>query len=370
MRPSAVNLSCSDETAFAEDVFSDGEEDETDEIDRESNQSEKDVQKTAVLVDAQGHKLIEQRFVVEAECDGFRLDRFLQKKIRRLSRARIQRVISGDCDVEGRLARKNMRVFAGQRVSFRRPAPQEPEVPRNISVVHEDPDFYVIDKPAGLPIHPTARYHFSTLTAVLRERFPGQTLQVCHRLDRETSGLMLVARNAGAASVLKTAFQRRLVEKRYLAIVHGELDLPDGEAWIIDQPMGPAGQLVRVKMAVCDETQGGVPAQTVVRVLRRFYGHTLVECRPRTGRQHQIRVHLCHAGFPIVGDKLYPDEKLFLEWSEHGDEAVAHRLTLGRHALHAAGLAFPHPRTHAVVRFETDLPDDLSHFLSRLTGPA
>jgi len=307
---------------------------------------------------------VEQRFVVEPECHGYRLDRFLQKKIRRLSRARIQRVIHGDCDVGGRKARPNMRVYTGQLVSFRRPAPTEPEVPRDIRVVYTDPDFYVIEKPAGLPIHPTARYHYSTLTAVLRERFVGETLQVCHRLDRETSGLMLVARSREAGSRLKTAFQRRLVHKRYLAIVHGELDLADGAELTIDQPLGPAETTVRVRMAVRAVTDGGLPAQTVVRVLRRFPDCTLIECLPHTGRQHQIRVHLWHVGYPIVGDKLYPDEELFMKWSDEGDAAVAGLLPLPRHALHAAGLKFPHPRTGDLVEVSSELPTDLARFLT------
>ncbi len=338
-------------------------------VDDEGDPSDDDERmiSTVVLSDPSGRQsIIEQRFIVESECHGYRLDRFLQKKIRRLSRARIQRVIHGDCDVEGRKARPNMRVFTGQRVAFRRPAPVEPEVPRNISVVYTDPDFYVLDKPAGLPIHPTARYHFSTLTAVLRERFPGERLQVCHRLDRETSGLLLVARSPEAASKLKTAFQKRLVHKRYLAIVHGQLDLPDGEELLVDKPLGPAGTAVRVRMAVCDSSDGGLPAQTIVRVLRRFASHTLVECRPHTGRQHQIRVHLWQLGFPIVGDKLYPDEELFIKWSEEGDAAVASLLPLPRHALHAAGIAFPHPRTGELLRVDTDLPADLAHFLDTL----
>lgn len=352
-------------------MHSDADLDDSDDsiVDDDSDSSGHDgkMVSTVVLSDASGRpSIIEQRFIVESECHGFRLDRFLQKKIRRLSRARIQRVIHGDCDVEGRCARPNMRVYTGQKVSFRRPAPVEPEVPRNISVIYSDPDFYLIDKPAGLPIHPTARYHLSTLTAVLRERFPDEKLQVCHRLDRETSGLMLVARNPVSSSKLKTAFQKRLIDKRYLAIVHGELDLPDGQELLVDKPLGPAGTLVRVRMAVRDLSDGGLPAQTHVRVLQRFSGYTLVECKPHTGRQHQIRVHLWQIGFPIVGDKLYPDEELFIKWSEEGDAAIQDQVPLPRHALHAAGIAFPHPRSGEILRIDTDLPADLSQFLNTL----
>lgn len=336
--------------------------------------------------------IVEQRFVVENECHGWRLDRFLQKRIRRLSRSRIQRVIEGDCDVAGRPARSGMRVFSGQLVSFRRPAPPEPEVPRNIGLVHSDPSFYVIDKPAGLPIHPTGRYHFSTLTAVLRERFPGEPLQCAHRLDRETSGLLLVARTAQAASFLKTAFQRRLVRKRYLAIVHGILA---EDHLVLDQPIGPGQSVVRVRMALRSLAEGGLPSRTEVEVLHRGQRHTLVECRPHTGRQHQIRVHLDAIGHPIVGDKLYPDENVFLRWVARGladgdaesdeeeastglatdaltdeleaEEAAAAEpeLALPRHALHAAGLIFPHPLTGEPIEVRSALPPDLADFFAQ-----
>jgi 23S rRNA pseudouridine1911/1915/1917 synthase len=304
---------------------------------------------------------IAHSFLVEGECHGWRLDRFLQKRMRRLSRSRIQRVIHGDCDVDGRPARPGMRVFRGQTVGFRRPAPPEPEVPRNIGVLYTDPSFYVLDKPAGLPIHPTARYHHSTLTAVLRERFPEERLQVAHRLDRETSGLLLVARDVPAASTLKKAFARRQIQKRYLAVVHGVIG-PD--ELLLDQPIGPAAGRVRVRMAVRALDDGGLEARTRVRVLRRGQSYTFVECRPHTGRQHQIRVHLNAIGHPIVGDKLYPDEELFLLYTEGGDSAIQGRLPLGRHALHAAGLNFIHPRSGTPFEIESPLPADLLAFLT------
>jgi 23S rRNA pseudouridine1911/1915/1917 synthase len=310
--------------------------------------------------------IIEQSFLVENECHGFRLDRFLQKKMRRLSRNRVQRIIASDCDVAGRPARASTRVQAGQRVSFRRPAPDEPEVPRELLVRHVDPDFYVLDKPAGLPIHPTARYHFSTLTAVMRERFPNEFVRVVHRLDRETSGLLQVARTPQAETTLKKAFARRLVHKRYLAIVHGELTVPPSDPLLLQQPIGPAGTAVRVRMAVCALGAGGQTARTEVRTVRRAGPYTLVECRPHTGRQHQIRVHLWAHGYPIVGDKLYPDEELFLTWASQGDEAVRDRLPLLRHALHAAGLQFPHPRSGVQVEVDSPLPEDLANFLLTL----
>jgi 23S rRNA pseudouridine1911/1915/1917 synthase len=198
---------------------------------------------------------------------------------------------------------------------------------------------------------------------VLRERFPGEFLRVVHRLDRETSGLLLCARTKVAESVLKKAFARRLVKKRYLAIVHGALEIPPEQPLLLEQPIGPAGTTVRVRMAVRSQDSGGLAARTQVQTVCRAGPYTLVECHPHTGRQHQIRVHLWSAGYPIVGDKLYPDEELFLTWVEQGDDAVRERLPLLRHALHAAGLRFPHPRTGSPVEVDSPLPEDLSAFL-------
>lgn len=301
--------------------------------------------------------IVEQTFHVEGECHGWRLDQFLQKRIKRLSRERIQRVIRGDCWVDGVPAKPSTRVRSGQTVVFHRPALPEPEVPKNIRLVYEDPWFYIIEKPAGLPIHPTAKYHLSTLTAVLREQFPDEPLQVAHRLDRETSGLLLIARHAQAGSALKTMFAQRTMHKRYLALVHG---IPSFSHQSITAPLGPDVQAkTRLRMAVIPPGQEGLHAHTDVHTICSRGAYTLVECIPHTGRQHQIRVHLAFSGHPIVADKLYPDETIFLAWADHGWEAVAHLVPLPRHALHAAGLSFVHPHTNQLVTCESPLPPDL-----------
>ncbi len=304
---------------------------------------------------------IEHEFVVENECHGWRLDRFLQKRIPRLSRERVQRVIRGECWVDGRPARPGQTVRPGQAVVFRRPAPEEPEVPREIPIVRTDDSFYVIDKPAGLPMHPTAKWHKSTLTAVLRERFPDEDLQIAHRIDLETSGLLLVARTPAATVACKRAFARRLVKKRYLAIVHGA----PPEAGTIDAPLALGGGLVRVKMHVRAD---GLPSVTRFRRLEQRGAYALVECEPITGRQHQIRAHLDHLGCPIVGDKLYPDETVFADFQDHGWERIADRVALPRQALHAAWLRFPHPVSGEEVEVSVELPDDLRAFWDGCVG--
>lgn len=308
--------------------------------------------------------LIEQRFFVETECDGWRLDRFLCKKIKRLSRNRIQRVIRGECFVDDRVVKPSTRVHCGQEVMFRWPAPTEPEVPRDIGLVYTDPWMYVIDKPSGLPVHPTARYHRSTLTDVLREKFPGESLQMAHRLDRETSGLMVIARSVEAGSALKQAFAKRKVQKRYVAMVHGVV-VPDQVC--IEAPLGLVPGQVRIRMGVLKVEEGGVPARTDVRVMERAANHTLVECFPLTGRQHQIRVHLASLGHPIVGDKLYPDETRFLRWIERNPEDPPEEIELDRHALHAAGLRFFHPFSGQALVLDSPLPSDLQAFWDGLS---
>ncbi|MDB4968564.1 MAG: pseudouridine synthase, RluA family [Myxococcales bacterium] len=300
---------------------------------------------------------IEHEFLVEGECGGWRLDRFLRKKIPRLSRTRLQRVIRGECWIDGRVCKPSSVVTAGQRVTFRRPAPVEPDAPRLLPLLAADDAFYAFDKPAGIAMHPTAKYHWSTVTSVLREKFPDEQLQITHRLDLETSGVLLIARSYEAAVALKRAFARRTVHKRYLAVVHGALE---GEG-VVDAPLGLAGGLVRVKMGV---REGGLPSRTRWRAIRAAPVddgiYTLVECWPETGRQHQIRAHLDHIGHPVVGDKLYPDEHLFAEYQDHGWPAVATRLPLPRQALHATELRFPHPTTGEEVVVHSPLPAELS----------
>ena len=299
---------------------------------------------------------IEHQFVVENECGGWRLDRFLHKKIPRLSRTRVQRVIRGDCWIDGRSCRPSSTVTAGQRVTFRRPAPVEPDAPRELPLLHTDAQFYALDKPAGIAMHPTAKYHYSTITSVLREKFVDEALQITHRLDLETSGVLLIARSRDSAVALKRAFAKRRVHKRYRAIVHGDFA---GDR-VVDAPLGLAGTLVRVKMAVRDD---GLPSRTRFSPVSRHGDYTLVDCWPETGRQHQIRAHLDHIGHPIVGDKLYPDEKLFADYQDHGWDAVAASLALPRQALHAAELRFPHPTTGEEIVVHSALPGDLRAFL-------
>jgi 23S rRNA pseudouridine1911/1915/1917 synthase len=314
-----------------------------------------------------GPDVMPLRLRVPPECEGWRLDHFLRARIRRLSRTRIQAIIAEQVRfADGRRARPSSGVRAGEVIVLDRPAPNEPEVPRHFGVLAEDETFLALDKPAGLPIHTTAKFWKNTVTWLLRERWPDEHLDVCHRIDRETSGVLLVARGPAAASVLKTAFARRGVRKRYLALVHG---VPSPATGTVDLPMKLLDTPSHVLMGVARD---GQPSVTRYEVVDTFARHALVACEPETGRQHQIRVHLAAIGHPIVGDKLYGgSEALFMRYCDEGltPELLAIFDGLERQALHAERLTFPHPRTGEAVTVTSPLPADLARYIAALERP-
>jgi 23S rRNA pseudouridine1911/1915/1917 synthase len=303
-------------------------------------------------------------FCVEPEYAGRRLDAYLAAKIPRLSRSRIQGILEDSLrSPPGRALKASTLVHEGLCFSLDRPAPDEPSAP-SPSILAEDDDVLVLDKPAGLAVHPTARYHKATVTAWLRE-LPYRA-DPAHRLDRETSGILLCGKRPAVTSALKRAFAEGQVEKRYLAIVEG---WPQRDAFAIDLPLELGAGPVRVKMAV----GLGKPALTEVVSVVRYAAQdgqrfALVEARPRTGRQHQIRAHLAAAGFPLVGDKIYGfDEMCFVRFADGGmSDEDQRRLRLPRHALHAYILSLPHPTAARTASFQSPLPPDLAAFLGTL----
>jgi len=301
---------------------------------------------------------------VPPECDGWRLDHFLKQRIRRLSRTKICTIIESQVWLSnGRKPRPALAVRSGDTIHIDRPAPIEPEVPREFPILASDAYFMAIDKPAGLPMHTTAKFWKNTLVAILRERYPEEGLQICHRIDRETSGVLLIARSREAASYLKRAFASRKVKKTYLALVHG---IPVPSSGVIDAPMRLIESRSHLMMGVEPD---GLPAVTRYSVLTAFVRHALVEASPESGRQHQIRVHLAHIGHPIVGDKLYgAGEQAFMDYCDSGmtPKLLALFDGLPRHALHAARLSFPHPETKEMITVVSPLPADLSDFIKGL----
>ena len=307
-------------------------------------------------------RIVERCFLVEEAHAGLRIDHYLKQRIPRLSRTKLQRVIRTQLyQSNGRRMKPHSRVLAGEKYILRREAAPEPPCPRTFDVRFEDASCIVIDKPAGLPMHASAKFYFNTLTRVLLERYPDGNMQICHRLDRETSGLVVVARRRSVASLLKQAFQTKQVTKTYLAIVHGE---PSWQQLDIDYPLEPAGTRAPIPIRMVSRPDA-LPSLTRVYVVERQRGFTLLKCIPVTGRQHQIRAHLALAGYPIVGDKLYAHgDAAFAEYCDKGmTEQLQKRCILPRQALHAASITFPHPETRQPVRVNSPLPQDLQTFL-------
>jgi 23S rRNA pseudouridine1911/1915/1917 synthase len=301
-------------------------------------------------------------FTVEENYRGWRLDRYLQEKIRRLSRSQIQHLIEHRLEHAGsKRLKASTRVVPGLAFALLKEQEPEPETPLSFSVIHDDGALLVVDKPAGLPVHPTARYAAHTFTAMARLRFPDWKVDPAHRIDRETSGLLACGTAPEHTSSLKRAFARGKVKKTYLALVEGAP--PDSE-FEVDAPLRLSGaSKVRVRMHV---DEAGLPSRTRFMVLERRTAAggaalALLACHPETGRQHQIRAHLRHAGFPIVGDKIYgPDEQIFDRFTRRAlTEDDRARLRLDRQALHAWRLELPHPVTRELVRLEAPLPRDM-----------
>jgi len=306
-------------------------------------------------------------FEVARDLAGVRLDRFIQGRIPRLSRSRVQKIIRA-CAYrsDGSRRRPSEIVKAGEVVLLVRERFEEPDVPLDFGVLLDDGVVLAVDKPSGLPMHPTATYHKHTLSHLLRQRYAaggGFAPQIAHRLDRETSGVVLCGKTRSAERTLKMAFEAHRVQKTYLAIVRGELER---EQLRIDLPMAPVSEGLHVLMAVRPD---GLAAQTDLCVRARRAGHSLIELAPRTGRQHQLRVHLAAIGHPIVGDKLYGPEREapFLEYIETGmTPALERRLGHARQALHAHAVTFAHPSGGAQTTVRSALAPDLEQLWAAL----
>jgi 23S rRNA pseudouridine1911/1915/1917 synthase len=311
---------------------------------------------------------------VPAEAAGRRLDVFVTSQLRRTSRTRAQHIIeAGAYDPSGRRLRPNDRVREGDRILlWREPFEEAGDMPP-LGVLYEDDHLLVIDKPPLVAVHPTARYHHHTVIKRLRVERPDEFVALVHRIDRETSGILLVARSLDSERAFKRLLEDRTlrgatvgaVEKTYLAITHG---VPTASR--VDWPLelDPHNSL-RVKMRVAAAGQG-LAATTGLEVLAQRSGYALVRCALHTGRQHQIRIHLAALGCPVVGDKLYgPDERLLARAADgeltDDDRAL---LELPRHALHAHRYALTHPLTGAALDLVSPLPRDLQEFWDALSG--
>ena len=292
---------------------------------------------------------------------GTRLDRWLTDRLSELSRARLQALIeAGHVRVDGRVLKASHRLRGGETVEIEIPPPPREELepePAELAIVHEDAHVLVLDKPAGLVVHPGAGHSRGTLAAAVLAHAPEtagvggpRRPGIVHRLDKDTSGLLVIAKSRAAYDALVEQLASRTVTRRYLAIVHGRVRAAAG---VVDTPIGRDPH-DRVKMAVRPPGRGK-RALTRYRVLERFADFTLVEASLETGRTHQLRVHLASLGHPVAGDAVYG-----------GRRRAPLPVVCEGLALHAAALAFVHPASGTRMEFASPLPARMERLLSHL----
>lgn len=296
---------------------------------------------------------------------GQRLDRALAS-LTGLSRTRIQEAIKrGAAQVDGRVARASQVLEAGQRVTLAGEAASAPNLSEAaapvadaipLRILYEDDYLLVVDKPAGMVTHPAPGHSSGTLVNALLAHAPelaavGDRARpgIVHRLDKDTSGLLVVAKDAATHAALAQQMKDRAMVKRYLALVEGAMPTAEG---VIDAPIG-RDQRQRLRMGLLSVASGGREARTRFRTLEEHGGRSLLEVQLETGRTHQIRVHLAAVHHPVVGDPIYGN---------------AQRPLPPRQFLHAAHLEFRHPATGEWLTFDAPLPDDLATFLATWRG--
>ena len=301
---------------------------------------------------------------IDDESSGLRLDEFLAEKFPFFSRTGWQREITrGVVRINGGVARKpSQRLQLGDELCRLHPLDEEPDVDMEMPVLWMDGELAAVFKPAGLPMHEAGHYRRKTVAGVLPEILGPDWCPV-HRLDRETSGLLLCARQATVRAVLTEMWTNRQVKKTYFAVTDA---CPENDSWEVNRPI-KADRFDRTNRA--EISDDGLEAITLFRVLSRSPKGALIEARPLTGRTNQIRVHLAAVGMPIVGDKVYTDNASILETyrKEGNTPRVQEMAGFPRHALHAARLTFTHPITGTEIRLESSLPEDLKA-LCRLKG--
>jgi 23S rRNA pseudouridine1911/1915/1917 synthase len=301
-------------------------------------------------------------FVVDAAHNGLRIDTFLAARLRNHSPAALQRLAAaGLVTADGLPCAPDRRVFRGERIDLRLaepPGPFYPPEPVPLDLLYDDPWLLALNKSAGIIAHPVGPVDGGTVANAVQHHLDRQTRLpgllrpgIVHRLDRETSGVLIVAKDHLAHAALSRQFERSDVEKTYLALVSGR---PGNQTGVIDAPIGQRPGSLR--MSAAPDALDPRAAATEYRVVANFRSTALVAARPRSGRKHQIRVHLAAIGHPILGDAYYGP-------AEHAEESET-----TRHALHAATITFHHPVTGTSLRIAAPPPADFWQTLAA-TGP-
>jgi 23S rRNA pseudouridine1911/1915/1917 synthase len=349
--------------------------------------------------------VFQAELIVEPFLSGKRIDTFLSRHFRNYSIYRLQRIIrSGAVRINDVPADNDSRVYRDQRVSLRLLEPPDrllPPTPGPLQILYEDSWLLVIVKPAGQIAHPAGDYASHTLANVVQHHLDQQTRWpgllrpgIVHRLDRMTSGVMVVSKEHLSHALLTEAFMRRKVHKTYVALLTGRIEADSG---VLEKPIGSTTDRESFLMTTSPDAIDPRYARTDFRVLERFPNHTLVEAKPVTGRHHQIRVHFADIGHPVVDDEFYgpfgwikkdpagnpvpqpvvrglgasgPGPQTGTggedELVESSAFAPPEHLLVGRHALHAHRLEFRHPITWEPLAFEAPLPDDIAQAIEKI----
>ena len=299
-----------------------------------------------------------------------RLDKYLHGRFSNLSRCFIQDVVrQGAVKVNGKIAKQSLKLSPGDEIDMTLPElPSKEILPEDIplEIIYEDAELIVINKQPGMIVHPARGnthgtlvnalvFYSDKLSSGLGEFRPG----IVHRLDRNTTGVMVVTKSDAAQWKIAKQFEHRQVNKSYLAIVHGTPEL------IADRIKASLGVHPRAREKYAVRSDTGKEAITFYEVLEAFRGFSLLKMTPKTGRTHQIRVHLSYIRHPIVADDMYGGKLVYL-WQLADAEPVVAEPLLGRVALHAFGIEFKHPTTEKMVRFEAPLPADMNRLLDAL----
>lgn len=308
-------------------------------------------------------------FIVQKNEQGQRLDKFLVGKLPGYSRSQIQKLIkNGLVLINNRPTTVHHFLKEKDKIQLVYPKKETEQLPEDdLKIIYQDNNFLVINKPAGLLVHPTQNYEKNTLVNLILEKYPEiknvgdlQRPGIVHRLDKEVSGLMVIAKTQKGFDTLKEQFQNRLIYKEYLALVHGKLPKEEGA---IDFPIGysvdsslRAAHPLKNKKEKFD--QHDKEAVTEYEVVRRIKNYTLVKVKIRTGRTHQIRVHFKSIGYPIVGDKIYHLKRFFQIFQKKKDK-------INRPFLHATKLGF-YDLNNNFKTFESELPIELKNYLSQI----